>query len=135
MGRFYQKGQVMGKNLQISLDHIDVHNDHDGWGRGAGDIYFKYSLDGGLDEVIGTTGVDHHINSGKDADLNYDFDVYAENQLYFSVSVWDSDWPDGDDRLGPDNLLRYFTADENFGIGSHEHSTDDYTLFYSIVEI
>lgn len=122
----------MSKDLKLSLDHIHIKNDHDGWASGAGDIYFKYSLDGGGDKYFGKTG-QTGIHTGKSSPLNYDFEFDdVESALSINIGVWDSD-PGSDDHL-PEDLVEHFSAAENFGIGHHTWDTKDYKLTYTIFE-
>lgn len=122
----------MSKDLKLSLDHIHIKNDHDPWPKGAGEIYFKYSLDGGEDDYFGSTGITK-IHTGNSSPLNYDFQFNdVESALSINIGVWEEDWG-RDDHL-PKDLVEHFSAAENFGIGHHTWDTKDYTLKYTIFE-
>ena len=119
----------MSQNLVVSLDHIYVKNDHDGFWTGDGDIYFQYALHGGHAGVTGSTS-NHGIGSGDTQVLNYQWEVTVEDFLSLSIGVWDED-TGSDDHLRSD-LVTSYSEDQNFGVGQHTHQTTDYDLTYSI---
>lgn len=126
----------MAKDLKVSLDHIHIKNDHDGFGKGAGEIYFKYNIDGGLDDAVGQTGITGiHTGDGKPLGEKFDFEIDdVKDQIVINIGVWESDW--GKDDHLPKDLNVTYTADQNFGIGQqHTYDTTDYIIKYTIFEV
>jgi hypothetical protein len=120
--------------LAVVLNSIRVDNDHDGWGKGAGDIYLNYNTNDGVNHVNGRLG-EYSIDSGDTRSLGVTVGYFddVDDLVSLNVDVWDADWPDGDDYLGSLNVS--FGAAENFGVGSHSVDVGDFMLKYSIVEI
>lgn len=120
--------------LAMVFNSIRIDDDHDGWGRGAGDIYIKYNVNDGLNHETGQLG-EYSIDSGHTQNLGVTVAVFDDVDTLISanVEVWDNDWPDGDDYLGSLNVS--FDAAHNFGIGDHNIDVGDFALNFSIVPV
>ena len=120
--------------LSVVLNSIRIDDDHDGWSRGAGDIYINYNTNDGLNHVNGHLG-EYSIDSGDTRSLGETVGYFDDvnHVLSLNMDVWDADWPDGDDYLGSLNVS--YNASENFGIGSHSVDVGDFMVNYSVVAI
>lgn len=117
--------------LAVVLNSIRIDNDHDGWGRGAGDIYINYNVNDGLNHSSGQLG-EYSIDSGETQNLGVTIGVFddVDSVLSLNVDVWDNDWPDADDFLGSLNVT--YDAWSNFGIGGHNIDVGDFRLNFTV---
>ena len=94
--------------LAVFFDNLLIRDDHDGWTRGEGDIYFRYALRANGQQVDGrwpSSG-----DSSFDDDESKDIGVFAGTlpppaagtTASLDVQVREGDWPDGDDTLASD---------------------------------
>jgi hypothetical protein len=124
--------------LSVVFQSIKVENDHDpnSWYnyKGAGEIYINYNVNDGINHANGTLG-EYEVESGRTQKLGETVAVFddVDTLVALNVSVWDNDWPDGDDHLGDLNLA--FDASQDFGIGSHSADGGDFVLNFSIVPV
>jgi hypothetical protein len=96
-----------------------VKNDHDGWSRGAGDIYMKYVVSGNPDSRgRWPRSGDVNINTGQTKTLDINAGIIVRGTpITLDLKIRDADWPDGDDKLRDDITMQLppgglFTIDE-----------------------
>ena len=95
-------------DLSVFFDNLLIRDDHDGWSRGAGDIYFNYTLSSNGQLVPGRwpASGDSGFDSGDSKNINIFAGTIplpaAGTPASVEVKVRDGDWPDGDDHLSSD---------------------------------
>lgn len=102
-------GKLSGE-LSVFFDTLLIRDDHDGWGRGKGDIYFNYILGANGQQVSGRWPASGDSGFG-DGDSR-EIAVFAGTipapapgtEASLDVKVRDGDWPDGDDDLASDAI-------------------------------
>jgi hypothetical protein len=98
----------LNSDLSVFLDNLLIRDDHDGWSRGAGDIYFNYTLSSNGQLVKGRwpASGDSGFDSGDSKNINlFAGSIPAPtggSTASIEVKVRDGDWPDGDDHLSSD---------------------------------
>jgi len=113
--------------LGVYLTELHIKNDHDGWSRGKGDIYFNYTLESNTESISGRwpASGDVGIGTGSTRSLeNYFVGLVPEPRSgesgSFGVKVRDNDWPDGDDKIREDATTN-FTGVSNIDIDERDY--------------
>ena len=97
---------MLGSDRAVFFRDLLVRDDHDGWGRGSGDIYLNYDLRADAQQVSGRWpgSGDSGFDSGDSKTLNVFAGLLSDpaSNPTVEVRVRDGDWPDGDDTLSSD---------------------------------
>ncbi len=100
-------GKLSG-DLSVFFDNLLIRDDHDGWPRGQGDIYFNYVLNANGQQVSGRwpSSGDSGFDDGDSKNINVFAGTIpapaAGTAASLDVKVREGDWPDGDDDLDSD---------------------------------
>ncbi len=118
----------LGSDRAVFFRDLLVRDDHDGWPRGAGDIYLNYDLRADGQHVSGRwpASGDSGIDGGDTKTLNVFAGLLSDPGPAASATVElrvrDGDWPDGDDTLSSDSTSTLPVA------GAFEVDRSDYRL-------
>jgi hypothetical protein len=94
--------------LSVFFDNLLIRDDHDGWPRGSGEIYFHYALRANGQQVSGRwpSSGDSSFDGGDSKNIAVFAGTLPEpaggTTASLDVQVREGDWPDGDDDLSSD---------------------------------
>lgn len=101
--------QIVGSDSRsVTFDNLLIRNDHDGWLRGKGDIYFRYSLRSNAEEVNGRwpASGESKFDDNQSKNINVFAGMIpapaAGTSAAIDLKVRDADWPDSDDVIRSD---------------------------------
>jgi len=132
------RGHVEATSLRVLLDTLHVKNDHDGFFTGDGDIFVRYTISNGSQQVTGRwpAGGERSIGSGESTEMAVLAAALPRpasgDGLSVRLVVRDDDLF-GSDLLGDDTFL--FTSAGDFGADAVVHVRDrgDYRVTLSVV--
>ncbi len=123
--------EVLG-NVAVGLHSITVHDDHDGFGKGAGEVWLDYII-GGIKGRWPDNG-EASIQSGSTREINkiISLTLKQSENLNIFVNGVESDSDSADDNMGEVKVA--FSGTSNWGEGWHhiKSSNGSYTLHFYV---